>query len=63
MLVLSRKVGEKIILGDDIVVQVTKIVGNKVSIGIEAPESLLIYREEIWNTKRKKKKSKCKKNR
>ncbi|MCA1602496.1 MAG: carbon storage regulator [Acidobacteria bacterium] len=63
MLVLSRKVGEKIMLGDRVVVQVTKIVGNKVCIGIEAPESLLIYREEIWNTKRKKKKSKSKKSR
>ena len=58
MLVLSRKVGEKIILGDNIVVQVTRIVGNKVRIGIEAPESLLIYREEIWNAKHKKEKSK-----
>lgn len=63
MLVLTRKAGEKIMLGDDIIVHVTKIAGNKVRIGIEAPESLPVYREEIWNKKDKKNKIKHKKNR
>jgi carbon storage regulator len=36
-------------LGDEIVVQVVHVVGNKVRIGIQAPRSLSIYREEIRN--------------
>jgi carbon storage regulator len=46
-LVLTRKLGEKIMVGDDIVIQVTLIAGNKVRLGIQAPQSLPIHREEI----------------
>jgi carbon storage regulator len=35
-------------LGDDITVHVMEIVGNSVRIGVEAPKSLPVYREEIW---------------
>ncbi len=48
MLIITRKPGEKIMLGDDVVVHVMEIVGNSVRVGIEAPRSLPVYREEIW---------------
>jgi carbon storage regulator len=47
MLVLSRKLGEKIVIGDNIVVTVVKIDRNQIRIGIEAPQDVLVYREEI----------------
>jgi carbon storage regulator len=39
-------------LGDEIVVHVMEIVGNSVRVGIQAPRSLPVYREEIWNAVR-----------
>lgn len=47
MLVLSRKVGEKILIGDGIVVTVVRVAQGVVRIGVEAPEELPIVREEI----------------
>jgi carbon storage regulator len=47
MLVLSRKLGEKIVIGDKIVVTVVKIDRNQIRIGIEAPQEVSVYREEI----------------
>jgi carbon storage regulator len=47
MLVLSRKLGEKIVIGDNIVVTVVKIDRNQIRIGIEAPQNVPVYREEI----------------
>jgi carbon storage regulator len=47
MLVLSRKLGEKIVIGDNIVVTVVKIDRNQIRIGIEAPSDVPVYREEI----------------
>jgi carbon storage regulator len=52
MLIITRKPGEKIMLGDEIVVHVMEIVGNSVRVGIEAPRSLPVYREEIWDAVR-----------
>jgi carbon storage regulator len=48
VLIITRKPGEKIMLGDDVVVHVMEIVGNSVRVGIQAPRSLPVYREEIW---------------
>ncbi|PLV57476.1 carbon storage regulator CsrA [Thermotoga sp. SG1] len=48
MLVLTRKVGEKIVVGNDIVITVLKIEGNSVKIGIEAPKHVKILREELY---------------
>lgn len=47
MLILSRKVGEKIVIGDNIEVVVSEIKGGQVRIGISAPKSVSVDREEI----------------
>lgn len=47
MLVLTRKASERILIGDNVVVTISKIQGNRVWIGLEAPESIRIVREEI----------------
>jgi len=47
MLVLSRKGTQQIVIGDDIVVSVLRIAGNRVHIGIEAPKSVHIVRGEL----------------
>ena len=52
MLIITRRSGEKIMLGDEITVEVMEIVGNSVRIGIQAPRSIPVYREEIWNALR-----------
>jgi carbon storage regulator len=52
MLIITRRPGEKIMVGEDIVVHVMEIVGNSVRVGIEAPRSVPVYREEIWNAVR-----------
>ena len=48
MLRITRKTGERIMLGDDVVVEVLEVRGQTVRLGIDAPRSLVIYREEIW---------------
>jgi carbon storage regulator len=47
MLVLSRKVGEKILIGDKIAVTVVRIAPGIVRLGVEAPQDLTIVREEL----------------
>lgn len=47
MLVLTRKTGQRIFIGDDIVVSVVTVRGNQVRLGIEAPEAVPVRREEI----------------
>ena len=47
MLVLSRREAERIKLGEGIVITVVRVSGNKVRLGIEAPEDMLILREEL----------------
>ena len=49
MLVLSRKVGERILIGDKIAITVVKIGHGGVRIGIEAPTELAVVREELAN--------------
>jgi carbon storage regulator len=48
MLIITRKPGERVMVGDDIVVHVMELVGGSVRIGIEAPRSVPVYREEIY---------------
>lgn len=48
MLALSRKLGESIIIGNDIEITILEIKGDQVKIGINAPKSVSIYRKEIY---------------
>ena len=52
MLIITRRAGEKVMVGDDVVVHVMEIAGNTVRVGIEAPRSVPVYREEIWHAVR-----------
>lgn len=47
MLVLSRKVGEKIVLGDNVTIVINRIAGHRVSIGIIAPRDMRVVRSEL----------------
>lgn len=49
MLVLTRRVGEKLMIGDDIQVIVLGVKGNQVRMGVLAPKSVAVHREEIYN--------------
>jgi carbon storage regulator len=48
MLILTRRVGESVVIGDDIVVTVVEVRGDAVRLGIEAPRSVDVHREEIY---------------
>jgi carbon storage regulator len=48
MLIITRRPGEKIMVGDDVVVEVIEVSGSSVRIGIAAPKSIPVYREEIY---------------
>ncbi|MEM5948565.1 carbon storage regulator CsrA [Spirochaetia bacterium 38H-sp] len=48
MLILSRKKGESIILDDNITITVVEVKGDNIKLGIEAPENIKIYREEVY---------------
>jgi carbon storage regulator len=50
VLIITRRPGEKIMLGDDVVVEVIEVSGSSVRIGIAAPKSIPVYREEIWRS-------------
>ncbi len=47
MLVLSRKVGERIVISDNITIVVQKVAGNRVSLGVEAPRDVRVVRGEL----------------
>jgi carbon storage regulator len=48
MLILTRRPGERVVIGDDILVTVMGVSGHTVRLGIAAPGGVPIYREEIW---------------
>ena len=48
MLIITRRAGERIMVGDDIVVEIMEVVGHSVRVGISAPRSVPVYREEIY---------------
>jgi carbon storage regulator len=48
MLVLTRRVGERILIGDDVSVQVLDVRGNQVRLGLSAPTDVRIFREEVF---------------
>ncbi len=49
MLILPRRVGESLMVGDDITVTVLGVKGNQVRIGVNAPRDVAVHREEIYN--------------
>ncbi len=48
MLIITRRAGERIVIGDGTVVGVMEVSGSTVRIGVEAPREVPVYREEIW---------------
>jgi carbon storage regulator len=48
MLIITRRPGERLVLGEDIKIEVMEVAGNTVRIGIDAPRELPVYREELW---------------
>jgi carbon storage regulator len=49
MLILTRRIGEKLIIGDEISVTILDVKGSQVRIGVHAPDDVSIHREEIYN--------------
>ncbi len=49
MLILSRKIDEKIKIGDDITLTIIEIRGEQVKIGVEAPKNVKVFRQEVFN--------------
>ena len=48
MLILTRRVGESVVIGEDVIVTVLGVKGNQVRIGINAPKTVAVHREEIF---------------
>ena len=48
MLILTRKVGESVLIGDDISITVLSVRGNQVKLGVQAPKEVSVHREEIY---------------
>lgn len=49
MLILTRRVGESLIIGDDVKITVLGVKGNQVRVGVDAPRDVAVHREEILN--------------
>ncbi|MGR3806525.1 carbon storage regulator CsrA [Pasteurella testudinis] len=48
MLILTRKIGESLLIGEDISISVLSVRGNQVKIGVNAPKDVAVHREEIY---------------
>ena len=48
MLRITRRVGERIVLGDDVFIEVLEVSGQTVRLGFDAPRAVRVFREELW---------------
>ena len=48
MLILTRKIGESFIIGDDVEITVLSVRGNQVKLGVNAPKEIAVHRQEIY---------------
>lgn len=62
MLVLSRQKDESIVIGDDIVITIVDVRGDKVRLGINAPREISVHRQEIYDAIQREKKKKAENN-
>ena len=53
MLILTRRVGETVMIGDEVTVTVLRVKGNQVRLGVNAPKSISVQREEIFQAERR----------
>ena len=49
MLILTRRVGESVVIGDDVGITVLGVKGNQVRLGVKAPKEIAVHREEIYD--------------
>lgn len=57
MLILSRKINEKIMIGEDISLTIIEIRGDQVKVGVEAPKSVKVFRQEVYDAIQKENKA------
>jgi len=57
MLILSRKVNEKVVIGDDITISIIEVRGDQVRIGIDAPKKVKVFRQEVFDAIREENKA------
>ena len=57
MLILTRRIGETLMIGDDVTVTVLGVRGNQVRLGVNAPKDVAVHREEIYDRIAKEKES------
>ncbi|MEM6986369.1 MAG: carbon storage regulator CsrA [Pseudomonadota bacterium] len=53
MLILSRRLGEKVVIGPDITVEVVSIRGSQVKLGFSGPKDVPVYRQEVFDRKQR----------
>jgi len=55
MLILTRRVGEKLMIGDDVIITILSLKGNQIRVGIDAPREVKVHRQEVFDRIQKEK--------